>query len=70
MSNGRWSRIDEAPRDGTAILVCSGSLINVAYFSEDGGTWRIAYTDEEYGNRVMLNKPKWWMPLPEPPKVK
>ena len=70
MSNGRWSRIDEAPRDGTAILgsdVETGEQSVVKWFDLGGvyGGWAT-----DINGKIVAFCPTHWMPLPEPPKVK
>lgn len=57
----RWRPMEEAPRDGTAILASldGGDLSNVVRY-HDGG-WVVAW--DHY--RLDDSGPRCWMPLPE-----
>jgi hypothetical protein len=69
-----WQPIETAPKDGTAILVCSAwtmpdGLYRVGWIADgffDGGHWLFGWLDldpEEY------SPPTHWMPLPAPPET-
>lgn len=80
---GAWQLIETAPRDGTLILVSTGTLTGLARWAiiasrdtlnnryEDGQA--IAVFAHEYGWRSRTDKEingaalRYWMPLPAPP---
>lgn len=72
----RWSKIDEAPKDGTAILVsCNGIAMVVVWVSvmfkgcnDNLGHWVLVGDDDCHDcGGPSQPEPQWWMPLPEPP---
>lgn len=74
-----WKTIESAPRDGTTILVCGGTLSWRGSYDCDaqmvepdtanwmGGEWFIG-NGESYGDRIICT-PTHWMPLPSPPAM-
>lgn len=72
-----WQPIETAPKDGTSILVCGGTIIwteGMGFEAEMGepriACWTGEYwyigNGETYGDEIYC-KPTNWMPLPAPP---
>jgi len=55
-----WQPIETAPMDGTNILVSDGGPAELG--------WHDEYDPPEDPWCGYLKRPKYWMPLPEPPK--
>lgn len=69
LSQSAWRPIEEAPKDGTVILVVpAGGEFNTSvafyYPGSAGAVWIIPET-----NRYLTVEPTHWMPLPEPPQA-
>lgn len=66
-----WQPIETAPKDGRRVLlygkVCSGSDIEVGFFSDNGPFAELAGSDGEWFTELD-GDPSHWMPLPEPPQ--
>jgi hypothetical protein len=73
-----WQPIETAPKDGTRVLVCGGTLwysgdwhghdyplVEPVIASWDGENWFVGYASE-YDNEIFV-KPTLWQPLPAPP---
>lgn len=77
-----WRPIDTAPKDGTDILVlldvASVAVVHIAWWrepedlmdgtEEDRGWWSYTLGSVTQEKLEGYREPKWWMPLPEPPK--
>ena len=58
----QWQPIETVPKDGTEVLFYNKGCIEHVIYSEQYDQW-YCKTDGS-----IINKPKHWMPLPEPPK--
>ena len=72
MSEQQWQTIDNAPKDGTAIMlgwttghVASGNYERAANSRGIIERWVTAHGDYSL---TAPNAPTHWMPLPDPPK--
>ncbi len=69
-----WKSIETAPKDGTKILLCSGTNwkeIEIGYWVVVGyngvkGKWTTGFHCADEGDFDIFN-PTHWMPLPECP---
>lgn len=69
-----WQRIETAPKDGTAILVCYANNYDTNGFLPVAVRWRAFHPNaagkEEFrdsrGHKIIAIT--HWMPLPDPPK--
>ena len=60
-----WQPIETVPQDGTLILVANGGLVSLVYW--DGYDWTVG--DDEAPTYCGLPwTPRYWMPVPVPPK--
>lgn len=57
----KWERIETAPV-GELILVAGGGLSTRVGYKDAAGQWR------GVSGLARSSPPKWWMPLPRPPK--
>lgn len=70
---GKWRPIEEAPRDGTRILVPMGGCIVIAswcdqkYHKNPHPYWQYTMRGVRWDRE---NQPEVWMPLPEMPNVR
>lgn len=60
-----WQPFETAPKDGTLILLGALNMVFVGRWEESYGAWHLLDGCREC---VGLFFPKYWMPLPEPPK--
>lgn len=65
-----WQPIETAPKDGTRVLIASGTDVVLAFFDNNAGMW----CENEYDNlwwgptdTARYDGPTHWMPLPAPP---
>ena len=67
---GAWAPIATAPKDGTRILVCGGSVSEpkIARRWEDGEVTCELYEDRRLQGDAP-DTPTYWMPLPAKPQV-
>lgn len=75
-----WQPIDTAPKDGTRVLLCDadGDSHVAGWLVKAGapdlmiagdpqyGAW-VIWRDENSPTSIVLEEPKAWMPLPDPP---
>jgi hypothetical protein len=63
---GEWQPIETAPRDGTFIIAWQPHISDsdIRILRSVNGYW----SDEHGIGQSTLRDPKYWMPLPEPPK--
>lgn len=58
-----WQPIETAPKDGTRVLGCDGSCVEVIFFIKGRG-WFNQSAEISLWN---VFPPTHWMPLPQPP---
>jgi hypothetical protein len=61
-----WQDISTAPRDGKAILICSGRWMTVGSWVHTRNRWVISSTC--YDDYPSDEQPTHWQLLPQPPK--
>lgn len=62
-----WQPIETAPKNGTDILVDAPDVVSgctIVYWKKPG--WRLTFDGKLF--RSDVTQPKFWHPLPEPPK--
>lgn len=65
-----WRPIAIAPRDGQSVFIWyAGECVRAAYLSEHHGRIPQWYLLDQWRNwGPAASPPKYWMPLPDPPK--
>lgn len=65
----RWYPIQDAPTDGTLLLLTDGDEVLSGYWNDNdafGFGWIICDPSNLY---IGTAEPTHWMPMPEPPRV-
>jgi hypothetical protein len=72
---GQWQPIETAPKDGTKILICGnnfeGVLIGYWWDHQTISNGKVTYSHQRWASHfigLLEPDPKFWMPLPIPPK--
>lgn len=65
-----WQLIETAPKDGKPLLCCDGHQVFIAAWPhpDSTGSPRKAWREVWHQGRICSPQPKYWQPLPEPPK--
>ena len=67
----QWRTMEDAPLDGTEILIWDGRCVDLVRFT-DGGYgylgWHNSYSEREDPCQSNAYEPTHWMPLPNPPE--
>lgn len=64
----KWRPISEAPRDGELFLESDGKSVFITRPAKDNLLRNTCNYINPHANLTPSKKPKYWMPLPSPPK--